>query len=499
MISTNQSVGTPNKFDERLEVEPRGTDTTTTIRPPKSPFLAPTSAAGGAENRFRANAEFVERPRQLVVLTAVVGAVALGAFLSSWGEACADEGSRFRLTVAVMSFCFLVHCFLQCRDTLLVRPHPGVWRVVHGLGMLYLLFLAFLLCQDRADALRYVRLLAPDVARLEAQAEASALHTAQDCGFSVPRLVEEFTEVWFYAHVLGWWGKMCIFRNWTLCMILSIGFEVLELSLTWLIPQFNECWWDSLISDAVIANMSGMYAGHLTLRFLETHQFNWGGYQPRLQRALGRFYPLSWSRWEWEALGSFKRFTQVLVLVLLTLAAELNAFMFLNAMDVPKESRLNAARLLLVAAVGVPAAHEYYEYVTNPVSGRLGQNMWVFFGMIQLEWMMWAKFANQSFMDHMEAPPVDITCIWVLSLGLFATWALLFFSLSKPDPAECPSSPSSLSSQTPSNPHRQPTGGPQVDIQQSQKKVKVWRYILVDIVLVAAIAPLFYLAKQYHY
>ncbi len=44
-----------------------------------------------------------------------------------------------------VSFLFLVHCFLQCRDSLFARPHPGVWRIVHGLGMLYLFGLAVLL------------------------------------------------------------------------------------------------------------------------------------------------------------------------------------------------------------------------------------------------------------------------------------------------------------------------------------------------------------------
>jgi hypothetical protein len=40
----------------------------------------------------------------------------------------------------------------QCRDTVIIRPHPGVWRVVHGLGMLYLMCLAVLLVHDKAGA-----------------------------------------------------------------------------------------------------------------------------------------------------------------------------------------------------------------------------------------------------------------------------------------------------------------------------------------------------------
>jgi len=44
-----------------------------------------------------------------------------------------------------IAFVFLTHCFLHCRDSVLIRPHPGVWRVVHGIGMLYLMCLGVVL------------------------------------------------------------------------------------------------------------------------------------------------------------------------------------------------------------------------------------------------------------------------------------------------------------------------------------------------------------------
>ena len=33
------------------------------------------------------------------------------------------------------------------------------------------------------------------------------------------------------------WCKMCLFRDWGVCWVLSIGFELLELSMGWLVPQ----------------------------------------------------------------------------------------------------------------------------------------------------------------------------------------------------------------------------------------------------------------------
>jgi Phosphatidyl serine synthase len=50
---------------------------------------------------------------------------------------------------------------------------------------------------------------------------------------------------------------------------IQTGFEVVELSMGWLVPQFKECWWDSLLIDVLGANLIGMGLGLATLRFLE--------------------------------------------------------------------------------------------------------------------------------------------------------------------------------------------------------------------------------------
>lgn len=42
----------------------------------------------------------------------------------------------------------------------------------------------------------------------------------------------------------GWWLKTLILRDWWLCTIISIMFEVLEYTLEHQLPNFSECWWD---------------------------------------------------------------------------------------------------------------------------------------------------------------------------------------------------------------------------------------------------------------
>jgi hypothetical protein len=42
---------------------------------------------------------------------------------------------------------FLVFCLLYLHDGPFIRPHPAVWRVVTGVGILYLCSLIYLLFQ----------------------------------------------------------------------------------------------------------------------------------------------------------------------------------------------------------------------------------------------------------------------------------------------------------------------------------------------------------------
>ncbi|CAM9297857.1 unnamed protein product, partial [Phaeothamnion confervicola] len=203
-------------------------------------------------NRFRANTDYVEKPRQILALSIMIG-------VASWlgfRQDNTDPDSNTRAALLGAAVVFLVHCFLQLRDTIFIRPHPGVWRLVHGGGMLYLFLLAAMLFQSRTDARRFLAVILPDLkdpspAAMPPEISGAAAGTAavslpspapMECAITAGAIWRQLTEIWFVAHVAGWWMKMCIFRDWNICWVLSIGFEILELSLGWLVPQFKECW-----------------------------------------------------------------------------------------------------------------------------------------------------------------------------------------------------------------------------------------------------------------
>ena len=103
----------------------------------------------------------------------------------------------------------------------------------------------------------------------------------------------------FLAHIFGWWGKAILIRNQPLLWVLSIGFELLEVGLclflplcvSWFIaspvsppvmcmfyvlqltfrhmlPNFNECWWDSIVLDILICNWFGMILNPPSILYL---------------------------------------------------------------------------------------------------------------------------------------------------------------------------------------------------------------------------------------
>ena len=43
----------------------------------------------------------------------------------------------------------------------MIRPHPAVWKVMHGMFVLYLLFLVFLLCQGRRTMRSHIGVSVP--------------------------------------------------------------------------------------------------------------------------------------------------------------------------------------------------------------------------------------------------------------------------------------------------------------------------------------------------
>ena len=58
---------------------------------------------------------------------------------------------------------------------------------------------------------------------------------------------------------MGWWAKALIIRDRYVLLTMSVAFEFLELTFTYHLPNFAECWWD---------HVSGMYIVCAPIDFL---------------------------------------------------------------------------------------------------------------------------------------------------------------------------------------------------------------------------------------
>ena len=77
---------------------------------------------------------------------------------------------------------------------------------------------------------------------------------------------QDKVDIFIVAHLMGYWCKTLIFRDWWLTTVISIMFEFLEYSLEHQLNNFSECWWDHWILDVIICNGGGTILGIYTLR-----------------------------------------------------------------------------------------------------------------------------------------------------------------------------------------------------------------------------------------
>lgn len=56
--------------------------------------------------------------------------------------------------------------------------------------------------------------------------------------------VKDKIDIFVPTHFFGWWLKTLMIRDWWLCTVISIMFEILEYTLEHQLPNFSECWWD---------------------------------------------------------------------------------------------------------------------------------------------------------------------------------------------------------------------------------------------------------------
>ncbi|KAH9558976.1 hypothetical protein CY35_06G035300 [Sphagnum magellanicum] len=307
------------------------------------------------------------KPRTITVL--LVGACLLvwasGAFQAKEFDADTDTVSNTKAGVWAAIAVFLGYCLLQAPPTILVRPHPSFWRLIHGIAVVYMVFLTFLLFQKREDARRFLKFLHPELGL-----ELKERSYGADCRIYTPENpTNKFANVW--------------------------------VTLNHMLPNFNECWWDSIILDVLICNWIGIWAGMRTVRYFDGKTYVWVGLSRqtsimgKVKRSLGQFTPAYWDKDEWNPLMGPARFVQVLGLAILILIVEVNAFFLKLCLWIPPRNPLNSYRLLIWWLIANPAIREYNSFLqTRKPTKKLGAFCWLAVAIAIVETLICVKFGR---------------------------------------------------------------------------------------------------------
>ena len=137
-------------------------------------------------------------------------------------------------------------------DTVKLRPHSLFWRALLGVFLSYSMFMTLVLVLPKEDGRNVFKIFDKNLGKkLEERSY------AEDCRVYTPEKENKFhniydavVDVHFIAHFAGWWFKMHITRDWYACWIISITFELIEISFKHLLPNFAECWWDHVSTKA---------------------------------------------------------------------------------------------------------------------------------------------------------------------------------------------------------------------------------------------------------
>ena len=278
-----------------------------------------------------------------------------------------------------------------------IRPHPLLWRLSFGLGVVYELALLMLLFQTTADARASLSYVYPELGRpLQERTYGDNCELTWDN-------VRASMDIFVVGHLLGWMVKSLILRDRLMCWCISIQWEFIELCFRHWLPNFKECAWDSIVLDVLLCNGIGIELGHLLCERLEMRAYRWTRLQDiptvlgKVRRAALQFTPSSWTAVRWESTRTITRFLVVNIVVLSLNLAELNAFLLKALLWIPPPNPLNFFRLVIWALLGPSAIRQVYIYTSNPHVKSIGTFTFLSCCILSTELLLIAKLSKGEF------------------------------------------------------------------------------------------------------
>ncbi|CAG5021779.1 unnamed protein product [Parnassius apollo] len=322
--------------------------------------------------------EFFYKPHTITLLAVSIATVIYTAFVR-------DESSiqdNIWAGICCVVFFFLIVSVLTFPNGPFTRPHPAVWRIVFGASVLYLLALLFLLFQSHSTVYEIMYWVDPNLRNFHIDMDKEYAVNCSDISIAK---VWSHVDVFAWGHFLGWTFKAILFRHTGLLWAISIMWEITEIAFAHLLPNFLECWWDSLILDVLVCNGLGIWCGLKICKVLEMREYTWVSIRDissttgKIKRAILQFTPVQWTPVRWlDPNCTYMRFFALSQLVVFWQISELNTFFLKHIFEMPPSHPLVIARLCLIGVIVAPSVRQYYTYVTDPRCKRVGTQCWVY-------------------------------------------------------------------------------------------------------------------------
>ncbi|CAG0920925.1 unnamed protein product [Notodromas monacha] len=345
-----------------------------------------------------------------------------------------DTDYNAKRGLVAMVLCFVLFGSTVMPDGPFSRPHPAFWRMAFSFSFIYELSLIFLLFQTPNDARKLLKHLDPSVGvPLEEKSYGGNCRiydtdTPEDPYHNFWDKMDLFVPL----HFFGWMLKTLILRDWWICTVLSISFELLEYTFEHQLPNFSECWWDHWILDALLCNGLGIYVGIQVLNFFSLRTYYWRGlwniptYRGKLKRIIAQFGPHSWIDFEWKPTTSLGRWFFMLNIIMLFSLGELNSFYLKYVLWIPPDNRLNAMRLVFMLLWGAVAIRETFQYLDDPECQKFGRQSWMLVTIVFTEFLLVLKCGWETVTKPL---PWHIGLFWSVGFAGLLGWSLYNFLL----------------------------------------------------------------------
>ncbi|CAH8624457.1 unnamed protein product [Heterobilharzia americana] len=340
------------------------------------------------------------RSRTLTVLAIIWSGLVYIAFSKS-----PTQPLPYNLYHAFIAVCviFLLISVMIMPNGPFIRPHPAIWRIVFGASLLYFLCLVAVVFL-RLDEARAVLIWVYPELKYMRHSDILDKEYAVNCSQISLARVYSHMDIFAVAHFFGWLVKAILLRHHIIAWTLSINWEITEVAFSHILPNFSECWWDSLILDVLVCNGLGIQCGMWLCRWLEMRNYKWDsirnipGARGKLKRAFLQFTPRSWTHTRWlHPDSSILRSFLLSQLILVWQLAELNSFFLKHIFIVKPGHILTQSRLLLITLISAPAIRQYYLYVIDPHIKRVGSQLWLFIAIVLTEGLVCLKLGSEIF------------------------------------------------------------------------------------------------------